>query len=71
MGREDLRTVGLIGFAVTAALGIYVLIEGLSYTDPESGDPLSNIITIVGIALAALAIAGVATVLLAFRLDRE
>ena len=71
MGREDLRTIGLIGFAVAAALGVYVLAEGLTYTNPEVGDPLSNIITIVGIAVTLIAIGGAATVLLAFRAGAE
>jgi hypothetical protein len=71
VGREDFRTIGLIGFAVAAALGIAILVEGIRYTNPDVGDPLSGVITLVGSAVALLGISGVATVLLAFRSDRE
>lgn len=71
MGREDLRTIGLIGFAIAAGLGVYILAEGVQYTSPETGDPLSDIITIVGIAVTLLGISGLFAVLLAFRSDDD
>ena len=66
--REDLRAIALTACAVGLILGIWTLVDGLQLPQAESGTPdFGPKLEIIGAAVIALALGGIAITLMAFR----
>ena len=67
--REDLRAIALSACALAIALGIWIVAYGIELPPSDPGAPdLGPMLVIVGCALIALALAGLAVTVMAFRI---
>ena len=66
--REDLRAIALSACVLALALGIWILADGIQSLQPDVGTPaIGPELEMLGSAVIALAVGGIAVTVMAFR----
>ena len=66
--REDLRAIALSACALALALGIWIFADGIQFPAPNGSAPaIGPKLVVVGSAVIALALGGIAVTVMAFR----